>query len=53
MNNIMLWYTIFRTKWGYFGLAGTEEAVCRTFLPGLQRQEVEQKLLRKPPVCQR
>jgi methylated-DNA-[protein]-cysteine S-methyltransferase len=45
MNNIMLRYTIFRTKWGYFGLAGMDAAVCRTFLPGLPRQEVEQKLL--------
>lgn len=45
MNNIMLCYTIFRTKWGYFGLTGTEDAVCRTFLPGLERQQVEQKLL--------
>ncbi len=44
MNNIMLCYTIFRTKWGYFGLAGTGAAVCRTFLPGLQRSKVEQKL---------
>jgi methylated-DNA-[protein]-cysteine S-methyltransferase len=45
MNNIMLCYTVFRTKWGYFGLAGTEDAICRTFLPGLQRQQVEQGLL--------
>jgi len=49
MNNIMLRYTIFRTQWGYFGLAGTEDAVCRTFLPGLPHQEVEQKLLERPP----
>ena len=46
MNNIMLCYTIFRTEWGYFGLAGTDDAVCRTFLPGPQRQEVEQQLLK-------
>jgi len=45
MNNIMLCYTIFRTKWGYFGMASIDDAVCRTFLPGLPRQEVEQKLL--------
>ncbi len=45
MNNIMLCYTVFRTKWGYFGLAGTEDAICRTFLPGLQPQEVEQHLV--------
>ena len=45
MNKIMYSYTIFGTKWGYFGLAGVQDAVCRTFLPGLQRKEVEQKLL--------
>jgi methylated-DNA-[protein]-cysteine S-methyltransferase len=45
MNNIMLCYAVFRTKWGYFGLAGTEDAICRTFLPGLQRRCVEEKLL--------
>jgi len=42
----MLQYAIFRTKWGYFGLAGTEQAVCRTFLPVPDRQEAEQRLLR-------
>jgi methylated-DNA-[protein]-cysteine S-methyltransferase len=46
MKNIMLCYTIFRTKWGYFGLAGTDDAVCRTFLPVPQHQEVEQSLLK-------
>jgi methylated-DNA-[protein]-cysteine S-methyltransferase len=45
MNKIMFCYTIFRTKWGYFGLAGTQDAVSRTFLPGLQRHEVQQRLL--------
>jgi methylated-DNA-[protein]-cysteine S-methyltransferase len=38
-------YTIFRTKWGYFGLAGTDEAVARTCLPAPGREETEQKLL--------
>ncbi len=42
----MLYYTIFRTKWGYFGLAGTEEALCRTFLPVPEHQAVEAALLR-------
>ena len=52
MNNIMLCYTIFRTRWGYFGLVGTDDAVCRTFLPGLQRQEIERKLIEDPrPAC--
>ncbi len=42
----MLHYAIFRTQWGYFGLAGTEQALCRTFLPVAQRQQAEQELLR-------
>jgi methylated-DNA-[protein]-cysteine S-methyltransferase len=42
----MLHYTVFRTRWGYFGLAGTEEAVCRTFLPVSEREKAEQGLLR-------
>jgi methylated-DNA-[protein]-cysteine S-methyltransferase len=42
----MLHYAVFRTKWGYFGLAGTDEAVCRTHLPVPERQEAEQGLLR-------
>ncbi len=41
----MLHYTIFRTKWGYFGLAGTEEAITRTCLPVPQREQAEQTLL--------
>jgi O-6-methylguanine DNA methyltransferase len=42
----MLHYTIFRTKWGYFGLAGTEAAVSRTFLPAPERQDAERGLLK-------
>ncbi len=41
----MLYYTIFRTKWGYFGLAGTENAVSRTCLPVPHRQVAERQLL--------
>jgi methylated-DNA-[protein]-cysteine S-methyltransferase len=41
----MLHYTIFRTKWGFFGLAGTEEAICRTSLPVAQGPQAEQRLL--------
>jgi methylated-DNA-[protein]-cysteine S-methyltransferase len=41
----MLQYTVFRTKWGYFGLAGTEQAISRTFLPAPERQDAEQGLL--------
>lgn len=26
-------YTVFETRWGYFGLVTQDEAVCRTYLP--------------------
>jgi len=41
----MLQYAIFRTKWGYFGLAGTEQAISRTFLPIPECQDAERLLL--------
>jgi methylated-DNA-[protein]-cysteine S-methyltransferase len=41
----MLQYAIFRTEWGYFGLAGTEQAISRTFLPTAERQDAERGLL--------
>lgn len=41
----MLYYTVFRTQWGHFGLAGTGEAVCRTYLPLPQRDAAEHGLL--------
>jgi len=41
----MLYYAIFRTQWGYFALAGTEEALRRTFLPVPDRRQAEQGLL--------
>ena len=41
----MLQYTVFKTKWGYFGLAGTEEAISRTCLPMPEHSQTEQKLL--------
>jgi len=40
----MLYYTVFRTKWGYFGLAGNG-AVSRTCLPVPQREAAERQLL--------
>ncbi|MHC4116676.1 MAG: methylated-DNA--[protein]-cysteine S-methyltransferase [Planctomycetota bacterium] len=39
-------YAIFKTKWGYFGLAGTESTLCRTCLPGSSRAKVAAHLLR-------
>ncbi len=39
-------YTIFKTKWGYFGLAGTEYALCRTQLPGPKPEKIKSLLLK-------
>ena len=39
-------YVIFKTKWGYFGLAGTEYAIYRTQLPGLKPEKIKSLLLK-------
>jgi methylated-DNA-[protein]-cysteine S-methyltransferase len=38
-------YTIFETKWGYFGLLGTKNRVFRSALPRPKWQEVERRLV--------
>jgi methylated-DNA-[protein]-cysteine S-methyltransferase len=38
-------YTIFKTKWGYFGLAGTELGLLRTCLPGPELGKIKSQLL--------
>ena len=38
-------YTIFKTKWGYFGLAGMEGGVLRSCLPMAKREDVKCRLL--------
>jgi methylated-DNA-[protein]-cysteine S-methyltransferase len=38
-------YTIFKTKWGYFGLAGGENGLFRTCLPLAGPEKVESQLL--------
>jgi methylated-DNA-[protein]-cysteine S-methyltransferase len=38
-------YTVFETKWGYFGLAGDEKGLIRTVLPCPHRKTVEKNLL--------
>lgn len=38
-------YAIFRTKWGYFGLAGTEYGLLRTCLPGPELGKIKSHLL--------
>jgi methylated-DNA-[protein]-cysteine S-methyltransferase len=42
-------YTIFKTKWGYFGLAGTTQALLRTHLPGPEPEKVKSALLSNLP----
>ena len=39
-------YTIFHTKWGYFGLAGTENGLYRTQLPGSNPEKNKTLLLK-------
>jgi len=44
-------YTIFETRWGYFGLAGTEYGLLRTCLPGPVPEKIKGQLLKSlPPV---
>jgi len=38
-------YTIFKTKWGYFGLAGTKYGLLRTCLPGPELGKIKSQLL--------
>ena len=38
-------YTVFKTKWGYFGLAGTELGLLRTCLPGPELGKIKSQLL--------
>lgn len=38
-------YTVFRTKWGYFGLAGFEDTLWRTHLPATRLETVKSCLL--------
>lgn len=40
-------YTIFKTRWGYFGLAGAEYGLLRTCLPLANPQRVKSQLLKK------
>lgn len=39
-------YIIFKTKWGYFGLAGTDSAICRTELPLPVHDNIKSQLLK-------
>ena len=48
----MIKYVIFKTKWGYFGLAGTKISLCRTQLPGPDPKKIESRLLENSPDAQ-
>jgi methylated-DNA-[protein]-cysteine S-methyltransferase len=39
-------YVVFKTNWGYFGLAGTEFALFRTCLPGPKPEKIKSLLLK-------
>lgn len=45
-------YAVFRTKWEYFGLAGTEKALLRTHLPLPEPQNLKRRLLEGLPAPQ-
>jgi methylated-DNA-[protein]-cysteine S-methyltransferase len=42
-------YTIFKTKWGYFGLAAADNGLLRTVLPAEAWRKVKSQLLRYFP----
>lgn len=39
-------YAVFSTKWGYFGLAGTDSGLLRTHLPRPEPEKVKSQLLK-------
>ena len=45
MDRPVVRHTIFKTPWGYFGLLYTADALCRTLLPVLNRDDARQALL--------
>lgn len=45
-------YVIFTTKWGYFGLAGSEKGLLQTSLPGPGYDQIEARLLANHPLAQ-
>ncbi|MHC4499942.1 MAG: methylated-DNA--[protein]-cysteine S-methyltransferase [Planctomycetota bacterium] len=46
-----IFYTIFKTKWGHFGLAGTDNALLRTYLPLPSADRAKSKLLTGLPAA--
>jgi len=52
MTKETLKYTIFKTKWGWFGLSGTENSLLRTSLPGQSRKKIKTHLLKNLPAAE-
>lgn len=44
-------YVVFKTKCGYFGLSGTERALCRTHLPAPKPEKIKPLLLKNLPAA--
>ena len=45
VKSVAIKYTIFKTKWGWFGLAGIEKGLLRTCLPLADSEKVKSHLL--------
>jgi len=45
-NELNIKYTVFKTKWGWFGLAGTERGLLRTCLPLAEREKVKFRIIK-------
>lgn len=46
-----IYYTIFNTEWGYFGLAATEDGLIRTHLPMPNPERVKVRILKNLPIA--
>jgi len=46
-------YAIFKTKWGYFGLAGTEYTLCQSCLPDSGPEKIKRELLKNSSLANR
>jgi O-6-methylguanine DNA methyltransferase len=46
-------YVIFKTNWGYFGIAGNDSAIYRTYLPSRNSEQIEKRLIRDFPDIKR
>jgi O-6-methylguanine DNA methyltransferase len=44
-------YWIFKTKWGYFGVVGSDEGLLRTYLPQADREEIKRQILKAFPTA--